>query len=185
MKRIHRQRIAAIVLGTAVIGVAAMVWRNWMSWHNWNAVYRTIDRRFPGVPTMTPSGLDSLVARVGSDGVVLLDVRTTDEYAVSHLAGAVSAPGLEAAERALQELPPKTTVVAYCSIGYRSARMVYRLRRRGYARVYNLRGSIFAWVNTGRSVFRDGRPVRAVHPFSGFWGRLLRPDYHSWRSAGT
>jgi DNA-binding transcriptional ArsR family regulator/rhodanese-related sulfurtransferase len=49
-----------------------------------------------------------------SDGdVVVLDVRPTDEYAAGHLAGAVSIPLAELADR-LGEIPADSEVVAYC-----------------------------------------------------------------------
>jgi DNA-binding transcriptional ArsR family regulator/rhodanese-related sulfurtransferase len=49
-----------------------------------------------------------------SDGdVVVLDVRPTDEYAAGHLAGAVSIPLAELADR-LGEIPADAEVVAYC-----------------------------------------------------------------------
>ena len=43
----------------------------------------------------------------------------------------------------------------------------------GYADVWNLEGSIFQWANGGRPVYRDGRPVEAVHPYNTLWGTLL------------
>jgi DNA-binding transcriptional ArsR family regulator/rhodanese-related sulfurtransferase len=49
-----------------------------------------------------------------SDGdVVVLDVRPSDEYAAGHLAGAVSIPLAELADR-LGEIPADSEVVAYC-----------------------------------------------------------------------
>jgi hypothetical protein len=65
--------------------------------------------------------------------------------------------------------------VAYCSVGYRSARLVAQLRQAGYTQVYNLEGSIFRWANEGQSLVSQGQLVAVVHPFNPTWGLLLRP----------
>jgi 3-mercaptopyruvate sulfurtransferase SseA len=64
----------------------------------------------------------------------------------------------------------------YCSVGYRSARIVERLRAAGHSDVRNLRGSIFQWANEGRPVVRGDSTVHKVHPFDATWGRLLNAD---------
>ena len=75
-----------------------------------------------------------------------------------------------------ETLPEGATVVAYCSVGYRSARLAAALRDRGLADVHNLEGSIFRWANEDRPLFRGDTPVRRVHPFDETWGVLLAPD---------
>jgi rhodanese-related sulfurtransferase/DNA-binding transcriptional ArsR family regulator len=54
-----------------------------------------------------------LLAASKSGAVMVLDVRPADEYAAGHLAGAVSIPLAELAER-LAEIPADAEVVAYC-----------------------------------------------------------------------
>ena len=55
-------------------------------------------------------------------------------------------------------------MVAYCSVGYRSAGLTDELGQRGYTRVCNLEGSLFQWANEGRPLVNaDGR-VNVVHP---------------------
>jgi DNA-binding transcriptional ArsR family regulator len=54
-----------------------------------------------------------LLAAFSDGDVVVLDVRPTDEYAAGHLAGAVSIPLAELADR-LGEIPADAEVVAYC-----------------------------------------------------------------------
>jgi rhodanese-related sulfurtransferase/DNA-binding transcriptional ArsR family regulator len=76
---------------------------------------------------------DELVARLPSGRLVLLDVRPTVEYAAGHIPGARSVP-LDQLEDALQRLPKRSDVVAYC----RGPFCVYaddavrELLRRGY-----------------------------------------------------
>ncbi len=139
----------------------------------WDEVAARIARDYPDVPRVTAETLSSWL----DDGrpVVLLDARGDEEYRVSHLPGAHHAPDAAAAARVLAAADPGATVVAYCSVGVRSAELARALARRADRQVFNLEGSIFAWANQGRTVVRDGEPVRDVHPYDAAWGALLDP----------
>ncbi|NEQ28665.1 MAG: rhodanese-like domain-containing protein, partial [Microcoleus sp. SIO2G3] len=67
-------------------------------------------------------------------------------------------------------------IVAYCSVGWRSSRVVDRLQQASYTNAFNLEGSIFQWANEGRPVFQNGERVQQVHPYSRLWGQLLKPN---------
>jgi rhodanese-related sulfurtransferase len=108
-----------------------------------------------------------------------------DEYAVSHLPGAQRVSPTATTFPALDTLSRDTPIVVYCSVGYRSARIASRLRAQGFRTVSNLEGSIFRWANEGRTVVRDGSPVRAVHPYDAAWGRLLDDSLHATTPGGT
>ena len=95
--------------------------------------------------------------------VILVDVRTPAEYAVSHLPGARSG---------LTDLPPTSAIVVYCSVGYRSAQSAQQLQAAGYTHVANLDGGIFQWANEGRPL--AGSPK--VHPYNHHWARYLKPE---------
>jgi len=140
----------------------------------WPDVKNAIRARFPDVPAITVEDLARLQQRSAAP-LLLLDVRTPQEFAVSHLPGArrvdPSIPDLN--------LPEDRPVIAYCAVGYRSAALVSRLRAAGHRNVYNLEGSIFEWANQGRPLERDGLPATKVHPFDSDWGRLLRPELHA------
>jgi 3-mercaptopyruvate sulfurtransferase SseA len=75
----------------------------------------------------------------------------------------------------IQNAGPGTSVIVYCSVGYRSARLAQRLRARGYE-VSNLEGSIFEWANEDRALYQGDRRVSGVHPYDSTWGRLLERD---------
>ncbi|MEU3250155.1 metalloregulator ArsR/SmtB family transcription factor [Streptomyces sp. NPDC006997] len=62
-------------------------------------------------------GRDELLARAEEGSVVVLDVRSHEEYAAGHIPGALSVPLAELDER-LAALPPDREVVAYCRGGY-------------------------------------------------------------------
>lgn len=125
----------------------------------------------PEVPTVS---VDELAARLeAGEEPLLVDVRSAEEFAVSHLPGARRAETAAEAEALLEGVPPDREVIVYCSIGWRSGHLAEALRREGRTNVRNLEGSIFEWANTGRAVVRDGVPVREVHPYDAEWGRLL------------
>ena len=139
----------------------------------WSDVDRLIAERYPGVPQMTTGQLAATLD-TGRRPVVLLDARAEEEYAVSHLAGAHHAPTVDEATRVVLDSPPDALVVAYCSVGVRSSALAARLRERGIAEVHNLQGSLFAWANEGRPVYRGHARVAEVHPFDVRWGTLLQ-----------
>ncbi len=166
-------RHSALLVGLAVaIGTLLGGCRNEVAWP---AVLQAIRTEYPDVRRLTT---DSLAAWVETDSArrpVLLDVRTVDEFAVSHLAGARRIDPETEDFSALSELDLDTPIVTYCSIGFRSSDLAARLQADGFSDVQNLEGSIFRWANEGRPVYRDGREVRDVHPFDGVWGSLLNP----------
>ena len=63
----------------------------------------------------------------------------------------------------------------YCSVGYRSSRLVSRLQARGVVDVFNLEGSLFRCANEGRSLSRGEQRATRVHPYDADWGELLKP----------
>ena len=138
-------------------------------------VLREVRADFPEVRQIST---DSLATRLGKEAAppLLLDVRTPEEFAVSHLAGAVRVDPDAQDFPALAALPRDVPIVTYCSVGYRSSRTAERLQRLGFTSVSNLEGSLFRWANEGRPVYQGGERVEAVHPFDTLWGRLLRAE---------
>ena len=95
-----------------------------------------------GYQTITPAEAKE---RIGQDGVVLLDVRTAEEYSEQHIEGAILLPVDEIAEKAGSVLPDKTaTIIVYCRSGNRSAVASRLLVGMGYKNVYNM-GGISDW----------------------------------------
>lgn len=117
----------------------------------------------------------SIAAFRAAPPAIVFDARSPEEYAVSHLRGAINTPRIEQALAALDGHPRATPVVVYCSVGWRAARLARELRQRGYTQVANLDGALFAWANRGLPVYRDGQAVRDVHPGSLRAAPLLAP----------
>ena len=98
------------------------------------------------LPTVSPAE----VAAGAAEGWVLLDVRTDEEWATGHIAGAVHIPMQELGGR-LDEVADR--VVCVCAVGGRSARVTQWLLNQGREAV-NLDGGIWAWAQDGLPVQR-------------------------------
>ena len=85
------------------------------------------------------------------DGAVALDVREPDEYARSHVDGAVHVP-LGELEGRLGELPRGGALLVYCGHGERASTGASILERAGFEPVLNLRGGFGAWRKAGLRV---------------------------------
>jgi rhodanese-related sulfurtransferase len=161
--------IAVAMVALTVVLVALLVAAAGPS-PNW--IRPAIAARFPKVQWIDTATLSRWLGRSSSRPLVVLDVRTREEYAVSHLRQAQrldpDRPDIVPLHIAVDD-----TVVVYCSLGYRSAAVVGALKRAGVHEVYNLEGGIFQWATEGRPVYRDGVRVKQVHPYDRFWGRLL------------
>ena len=140
----------------------------------WALVHAEIRRDFPRVERITPAALATWMNDDEAVPPLLLDVRTREEFEVSHLRNARQVDPKTAAS-ALQE-PMDRPIVTYCSVGYRSGAFAEKLRAAGYTRVVNLEGSIFRWANEGRPVYQLDQRVGKVHPYNRVWGLLLRKE---------
>ena len=77
--------------------------------------------------------------------VVLLDVRTEEEYKEMRIDGAVLIPDTEIRGRAEKELPDKNKIIlVYCRSGRRSANAARELAGLGYTNVNDI-GGIVDW----------------------------------------
>lgn len=142
-----------------------------------DALGRITDHKFPNGKWVDAIELVRWRADPGRARPVVLDARTEDEYAVSHLEGAVRIDPYKPSLRPLRGFPKDTAIVVYSSVGYRAARVADFLARQGYTQVYNLEGSLFRWANDGRPLFRNDRPTAEVHPYDPTWGLLLESQY--------
>ena len=80
-----------------------------------------------------------------TNGYILLDTRTQEEYDQSHIPGALLIPHTEIAERAEEELPDKDQVIlVYCRSGNRSKQASEVLAELGYTNVKEF-GGINTW----------------------------------------
>lgn len=177
-----RAALPAVLFGFLALMLAtALACDRWITWPR---VKDKIRSEFPGVRQVDSHELQGLLAGPEHRRPLLLDVRRGEEYAVSHLGGALQIdPDLSEPEALLAALgegtTPSTPIVLYCSVGYRSSRMAERLMVLGFEDVASLEGSIFEWANRGLPLARGEESVAVVHPYDARWGRLLDRRYHA------
>ena len=130
--------------------------------------------------TITPAAAQDLLA----NGVTLVDIRSADEYAREHIAGAQR---LDVA--ALQVEQFTAPVIFHCRLGQRTRQHAARLRAsvRADVAAYLLDGGIEAWKQAGLPVVRDrSQPLelqRQVHIAAGsliILGALLGATVSPW-----
>ena len=77
------------------------------------------------------------------DKLFLLDVRDEYEYEISNIGGhLIPLPELP---KRVNELNSRQEIVALCKMGPRGVKAVEFLQQKGFKRVSNLRGGIYAW----------------------------------------
>lgn len=91
--------------------------------------------------------------QIKANSVQLLDVRTPEEYAEGHIAGAVNidVQSDNFQHLAEKELSKDSTILVYCRSGRRSLDAAQILTHLGY-RVVNLKGGILDWQDSGLPV---------------------------------
>jgi rhodanese-related sulfurtransferase len=90
----------------------------------------------------------ALARRIASGEVLLIDVRSPEEFAEGHLAGAINLPLDSFDPAALPKAQGKQTVL-YCRSGRRSAMVAQRIAATGEAPPPQLEGGILAWQAKG------------------------------------
>lgn len=78
--------------------------------------------------------------------MVILDVRTPEEFAAGHVPGAINIPYTHLPSR-ISEVADSgdKDIVVYCTIGVRAERGAQRLRENGFTKLLHLDGDMKAW----------------------------------------
>lgn len=96
------------------------------------------------------SALQVYEAVYGEDNLQLVDVRTKEEYDVSHLKSAQNiCVTSDDFEEKVQELDKEKPVYVYCKKGGRSAKAASILKEMGFTKVYDLQGGLTSWQEEG------------------------------------
>jgi rhodanese-related sulfurtransferase len=108
------------------------------------------------------------------DSVIILDTREWNEYAISHIPGAIYVGYKMFTIESIKSIPKEKTIVSYCSVGYRSEKISVLLKEAGFCNIFNLYGSIFEWVNRKYPVVNNkNNVVNEVHAYNYIWGRWV------------
>jgi rhodanese-related sulfurtransferase len=115
------------------------------------------------VPFVTCAELGQLIEARDRETLNVLDVRTAEEYAAGHVAGAVWAPGGQAVQATDEYVAVRAArIVLVCDGFVRSVMTASWLRRMGLPNVAVLAGGLRAWIDAGGEV-EAGQP--SVVPF--------------------
>jgi rhodanese-related sulfurtransferase len=110
----------------------------------------------PAVPSISHA---DLLTRIRADRLLLLDVRTAEEYAAGHIESAVNIAHDQLASRSA-ELPADKSaeIIVYCRSGRRSAIALEWLRAQGYQRLLHVDGDWLGWQAAGQPVVTAASP---------------------------
>lgn len=128
--------------------------------------------KFSSIPHIKTHELAERMDNLNRDSPMIFDVRSEEEYAVSHLHGAVRVDSKDILSFVGTE--KNRPMVFYCAVGYRSSAVVLRLKKLGFTRVFNLEGSIFQWGKEQRKLFRGDQQVQEIHPYGKKWEKLMQ-----------
>lgn len=96
---------------------------------------------------------DSLL---NNQNLVLLDVRTPEEFSEGHLKNALNYDFKSADFKAkIAELDKNKTYYLYCKSGKRSATAAAEMRSQGFTPIYELEGGIIKWIADGMQTVNE------------------------------
>ena len=100
-------------------------------------------------------GVAQFATLVKEPGVAIIDVRTPEEFADGHIAGAVNIPVQQPdfATR-IAQLDPNTTYAVYCRSGNRSQPAVAAMQEAGITDIYELDSGTKGWTAAGQPLTR-------------------------------
>lgn len=83
--------------------------------------------------------------------LIVLDVRTPEEFAQGHVPGAINIPYTHLPAR-ISELPSAADkdIVVYCATGVRAERAASRFKENGFKRLLHLDGDMNKWLEKKR-----------------------------------
>jgi sodium/bile acid cotransporter 7 len=130
-----------------------------------DSMYADYREEFPGIGEISA---EELIELLGTEELVLVDVREPEERAVSVIPGSISREDFELSKDGYRD----KTIVVHCTIGYRSGVYTKELASEGIA-ARNLAGSILSWTHAGGDVVTlGGVKTKRVHVYGATWDLL-------------
>ncbi len=108
------------------------------------------------VATLAQFDVNELVGDIKRDeGLVVLDVRSADEWRDGHISGAKHLFAGEIAQGAVPGVAQDRRIAVICGSGYRSTVAASLLMQRGFTNLVNVSGGMEAWIEAGLPVTSD------------------------------
>ena len=103
-----------------------------------------------GVTKVSPKEFSDVTLQTG---VVVIDVRTPDEFASGHLPNAINI-NFESGnfDQEISTLDKSKTYAVYCRSGNRSGQATAKMAKAGFKNIYDLDGGIIDWQNAGGQI---------------------------------
>lgn len=139
----------------------------------------TINPKFAKVLKHTYSESTPIISiedfqKLNKSNVYVLDTRTREEYAISHLKNAREVGYYWFDMRDVYDISKESIIVLYCAVGNRSSRIADKLTKAGYRNVFILYGGIFEWVNEGYPVYTNKDiQTSQIHGYTKEWSIWL------------
>ena len=103
--------------------------------------------------TLTAQEMSKMIKK--DKKVVLLDVRTPEEYAKGHIAGAKNYTLHNAADMtSIGKLDKKAVYIVYCRTKNRSGVVANQMTQQGFTKVYQMTDGIVGWEQSGLPVVK-------------------------------
>lgn len=98
----------------------------------------------PNVPHITANEVKQALDE--KQDVLLIDVRTPEEFAKNRIKGAINLPVDQVEEQIRSVIPDKEKkIYVYCLSASRSVHAVDAMKKLGYTNVYNVTSGLLAW----------------------------------------
>lgn len=102
---------------------------------------------------VTPDDAEKLIG--SRKDLVVLDVRTADEFEKGHIKGAKNLSFLDSDfEQKLKEVEGKPVLV-HCASGGRSAKAVKQMLGKDFPELYHMNGGMKAWQDAGKEIVKS------------------------------
>jgi rhodanese-related sulfurtransferase len=114
------------------------------------------------IPTVTPAQLSALIE--AGEQIILVDVRTDEEYEAIHAKGAIHIPlsdfSWDELKRRIREhgYPDNEPIYILCQHGHRASRACEQALREGGDRVHVVSGGSVAWAQEGLPLVQGRSP---------------------------
>jgi rhodanese-related sulfurtransferase len=151
-----------IALGISINISASLSEKDDFKKQQMNNMYQQYQQEaFPNASTVT---VEQLLTWQRSGEVILVDVRTPEERAISRIPSAIT---LEEFQENINSYS-HYKIVFYCTIGYRSGIETEKAQQQNLD-AHNLHGGVLAWSHIGQPFLRDDRETRDVHVYGKKW----------------
>jgi rhodanese-related sulfurtransferase len=103
-----------------------------------------------GSATTVSLNVSEFSQKITEPGVIIVDVRTPEEFASGHIEGALNIDFNSGNfENEITRLNPSETYAIYCRSGSRSGQAASIMHKAGFHDVSNLNGGLIDWTNDG------------------------------------